>query len=68
MGNKDKAANAAEEGWGKVKEKSGELTGDEDLEAEGRADQVEANAKQAGEHVKDAAEEAEEAVNDAFRA
>lgn len=68
MGDKEKVENSAEEAWGKVKEKSGEVMGDEDLEAEGRADQVEANAKQAGEHVKDAAEKAGDAVNDAFKA
>ena len=68
MGEKEKAGNAAEDAWGKVKETSGEVTGNEELETEGRADQVDANAKQSGEHVKDAADKAGEAVNDAFRA
>ncbi len=39
---------------GKVKEKTGQLTDDERLEAEGRADQSKADLKQAGENVKDA--------------
>ena len=37
-----------------VKEAAGRVTGDERLEAEGRADKTKANLKQAGEKVKDA--------------
>lgn len=54
MGTDDKIKNAAEEAEGKIKEKAGEATDDRDLEAEGEADQTEANLKQAGEKVKDA--------------
>ncbi len=54
MGTEDKAKNVAEEGTGKVKEAAGKATGDEQLEAEGRADQAKADLKQAGEKVKDA--------------
>ncbi|WP_405490780.1 CsbD family protein [Nocardia sp. NBC_00511] len=50
----DKANNKAEEIAGKAKEKLGHETGDEDLEAEGKADQIKANLKDAGEKVKDA--------------
>lgn len=47
--------NAAEDTVGKVKEGLGEATDNESLAAEGRADQIKANVKQAGENVKDAA-------------
>ncbi len=49
----DKISNAAENAKGHVKETVGKLTDNERLEAEGRADQAAANAKQAGEKVKD---------------
>jgi len=49
----DKAKNKAQELAGKAKEKTGEATGNEELQAEGKADQVEGSLKQAGENVKD---------------
>lgn len=54
MGLADKAKNAAEDLTGKTKEAAGKATGNERLEAEGRADQTKADAKKAGENVKDA--------------
>jgi len=54
MGIVDKAKNAAEKAAGEIKEKVGELTGDEDMQAEGQSDQTKGNLKQAGENVKDA--------------
>jgi uncharacterized protein YjbJ (UPF0337 family) len=54
MGLEDKARNKADEMKGQAKEKAGHATGDENLEAEGRADQAVADVKQAGEKVKDA--------------
>ena len=54
MGMDDKLGNAAEQAEGKAKEAAGKATDDERLEAEGRADQSEADLKQAGEKVKDA--------------
>ncbi len=54
MGLDDKIKNKAEELGGRGKEKTGEKTGDRDLQAEGSADQSKANLKQAGENVKDA--------------
>lgn len=54
MATEDKAANKAKEVKGKIKEGLGKVTGDEDLETEGKADQVEGNLKQAGEKIKDA--------------
>ena len=54
MGTDDKVDNKAEELRGKAKEGVGRLTDDEELEAQGRADQAKADIKQAGEKVKDA--------------
>ena len=50
----DKIKNAAENLVGKGKEAVGKATDNESLEAEGRADQTEAQAKKVGEDVKDA--------------
>lgn len=66
MGVGDDMKNAAEKMGGKVKEGAGKVTGNEDLEAEGRVDQVKAAAKQAGQDVKDAATKAGDNVRDAF--
>ena len=49
----DKASNKAEELKGGAKETAGKVTGDKDLEAEGKSDQVKGNLKQAGEKIKD---------------
>ncbi|MGH9070652.1 MAG: CsbD family protein [Acidimicrobiales bacterium] len=54
MGTADKANDKAQELTGVGKEMAGKATGDKDLEAEGKVDQVEGNLKQAGEKVKDA--------------
>ncbi len=54
MAAENKAANKVTEVKGKVKEGVGSATGDEELEAEGQADQAKGNLKQAGEKVKDA--------------
>jgi uncharacterized protein YjbJ (UPF0337 family) len=54
MGVDDKANNVAEDMAGKAKEAAGKVTDDEQLEAEGKADQFSADIKQAGEKVKDA--------------
>jgi uncharacterized protein YjbJ (UPF0337 family) len=53
----DKARNEAQELRGKTKEWVGEKSGNEQMQAEGKADQMKARAKQAGEHVKDAGRE-----------
>ena len=50
----NKVRNQSQELKGQVKEGTGRATGNRSLEAEGRADQVKANLKQAGEKVKDA--------------
>jgi uncharacterized protein YjbJ (UPF0337 family) len=54
MGLEDKAKNKAQELKGQGKEELGRATDDEELEAEGRADQAKGDLKQAGEKVKDA--------------
>lgn len=51
----DKAKHKAEEIVGEVKEKVGDLTGNDQLKAEGKKDQVSGNVKQTGDSVKDAA-------------
>lgn len=57
MGLDDKIGNKAQEAAGKAKEKVGEATGNEELQAEGAGDQASAKVKQAGEHLKDAAKD-----------
>ena len=51
---RNKARNKAQELKGQAKEAAGRASGDQRLEAEGRADQAKANLKQAAEKVKDA--------------
>jgi uncharacterized protein YjbJ (UPF0337 family) len=50
----DKIKNAAEDLAGKAKEAVGNLTDNDKLVAEGKADQTKADVKKAGENVKDA--------------
>lgn len=50
----DKFRNKAQELRGRIKRSTGEATGDRRLEAEGKADELMGNLKQAGEKVKDA--------------
>ncbi|GAA1899679.1 CsbD family protein [Asanoa iriomotensis] len=59
----DKVRNKIEEIKGGTKEKYGDATDDERLQAEGQADQTQARTKQAGEHVKDAGRD----IKDAFK-
>ena len=54
MGIGDKIENTKDDLMGKGKEATGKVTDNERLEAEGRAEQSEADIKQAGEKVKDA--------------
>jgi uncharacterized protein YjbJ (UPF0337 family) len=55
---RNKARNTAQKVKGQFKEAAGRVTGDERLEAKGRADKTKANLKQAGEKVKDAIKDA----------
>ncbi len=54
MGATDKIKNAADTTIGEAKERVGGATGNDELHAEGKADQSKADLKQAGEKVKDA--------------
>lgn len=54
MSQDDKVKNTADKAKGKAKEATGKATGDDDLRDKGRAEQSEADLKQAGEKVKDA--------------
>jgi uncharacterized protein YjbJ (UPF0337 family) len=53
MGAEDKMKNAAEKIGGKAKEAVGKVTGNEKLEAEGKADQAKAQVKKTVEDAKD---------------
>ena len=54
MGIADKAKNAAEDLAGKAKEVVGDVTGNDELKAEGEKDQAKASLKDGVENVKDA--------------
>ena len=62
----DRAKAAAHDTKGKVKEAVGKATDNEDLEREGRGDQVQSDAERAKSHVKDAAHSVKEGAKDAF--
>ncbi len=66
MGVDDKVKNAAEEAKGKVTEGVGKATGDQDLEARGKGEQVAANVKQGVEDAADAVKEGIGRVASAF--
>jgi uncharacterized protein YjbJ (UPF0337 family) len=53
MSGTDKIKNSADSKLGSAKEKLGDATGNEDMQAEGAADKGKADLKQAGEKVKD---------------
>ncbi|HEV3267885.1 MAG TPA: CsbD family protein [Acidimicrobiales bacterium] len=57
MGHEGKARNAMRVAKGTVKEAAGKTFGDENLEAEGRSDQVVGHLNQAGEKVRSAFKE-----------
>jgi len=50
----DKAKNTAQQAKGTLKETAGKISGNDKLQAEGKADRAKGNLKQAGEKVKDA--------------
>jgi uncharacterized protein YjbJ (UPF0337 family) len=54
MGMDDKLKNSTEGALGSAKEKLGDASDDENLQAEGQKDKSKADLKQAGEKVKDA--------------
>jgi uncharacterized protein YjbJ (UPF0337 family) len=64
MATKDKASNKIQDIRGKVEETVGKATGNEDLENQGKTDQVESAMKGVGEKAKDAVESVKHAVTD----
>ena len=54
MGLDDKLKNKTQEWTGATKEKIGDITDDESMQAEGKKEEAMGNLKQAGEKVKDA--------------
>lgn len=64
MSTKDKASNKAQDIKGHVEETVGKATGNEDLEKQGKTDQVESAVKDVGEKAKDAAASIKHAVTD----
>lgn len=59
--------NKADELGGKAKETAGKATGNDNLENEGKGDQVKGGLKDAAEDVKDAARKVGDSVKDAFK-
>jgi uncharacterized protein YjbJ (UPF0337 family) len=66
-GSDDRREGRFDEAKGSVREKAGDLTGDEELEREGEKDRAKGNAKQALGKTKDAANKAKEAAKDALK-
>ena len=60
-------SNKAQDAFGKVKEKTGELTDDQELEQEGRDDQTESKVKQLADDAKDAVGHVADRVKDVFK-
>jgi uncharacterized protein YjbJ (UPF0337 family) len=54
---KENVKGGVEKATGAVKEKVGQMTGDRDMEVEGKADKAEGRARSAVGHAKDAARE-----------
>ncbi|GMA30046.1 CsbD family protein [Litorihabitans aurantiacus] len=67
MGLDDKLDAKATETGGALKKTAGQATGNEQLEAEGRADQAKGGAQGAAEKAKDALGKAADSVKDAFK-
>lgn len=63
MGLEDKIGNKVEDAKGNAKEHTGRVTGDQDLEAEGKGDQASASVKDGVEKLKDAGSD----IKDAFK-
>jgi uncharacterized protein YjbJ (UPF0337 family) len=64
---RDRAEGGVDRLKGKAKETGGELTGDRDLEAEGKKDQAKGSGKEALGKAKDAGRKAKEGIKDATR-
>jgi uncharacterized protein YjbJ (UPF0337 family) len=64
---RDRAEGGVDRLKGKAKETGGELTGDPDLEREGKKDQAKGSGKEALGKAKDAGRKAKEGIKDATR-
>ena len=64
--NKDEMEGKVEQGKGWVKDKAGEITGDERLEAEGEADRAEGEAQESWGKFKRGVSDAVDSVGDAI--
>ena len=62
MGIDDKAKNTVQDLKGQAKEHIGGATGDEEMQAEGKGDQISAGFKKAGEKIKDAVDDVKDAI------
>ncbi|MFI5730008.1 CsbD family protein [Kribbella sp. NPDC051587] len=62
----DKLKNQVQETVGKAKEKVGEVTGNTDLQAQGKADQSEAGLRQAAQNLQSGVANAADAVKNAL--
>ncbi|WP_067483349.1 CsbD family protein [Actinomadura hibisca] len=68
MGNaQDRAQNKFDETGGKVKETAGKVTGNSEMEGEGKGDQLKAQAKDAMENTKEKAGDAVDKVKGMFK-
>lgn len=65
-GTADRAEGTWDETKGKVKQKAGEVTDDESLQAEGYKDEAKGEGKQAMGKAKDKAEDAKERIKESF--
>lgn len=63
----DKAKDKAEQLVGEVKDKVGELTGNDELRMEGKGEQAAGAVKEAGHDLKDKASDAVDSVKNAFK-
>jgi uncharacterized protein YjbJ (UPF0337 family) len=62
MSTKDRASNRTQDAKGRIKEATGSITGNRDLENEGKTDQAKAGMKNVGEDLKDAGHKVKDAV------
>ncbi len=65
-GEQDKVEGAWDNAKGKIKEKVGELTDDENTESEGKKDQVKGKIEGAKGDIKEAGEKVKDSINKAF--
>jgi uncharacterized protein YjbJ (UPF0337 family) len=62
MGARDRVSNKTQDVKGRIKEATGNLTGDRKMADKGKADQAKASAKQTGEDLKDVGHDLRERI------